>query len=365
MSHKLNRIIVEGFKSINSLNIEIKDLNVLIGANGAGKSNFIGLFKFLREIIETRLQVYTGVNGGANKVLHYGSKETKRLHIALDFNPNYYEFTLIPTSTDSFIFEYEYCFYKTNTSPDKFYKENINNGGTESKLETEAKKKSWATVSTYVLDVLKDWRLYHFHDTSPDARVKKSGNILDSDYLKGDASNLASFLYSMKNNNQKHYDRIVDTIQLIVPYFKDFVFRTNPVNSGSIFLEWQDKNSDMVFNANDLSDGSLRFICLATLLLQPILPSLILLDEPELGLHPSAITMLGALIKKASIRSQVIISTQSVNLVNEFEPKDIIVVENKNGQSSFTRLDNENLDSWLENYSIGELWEQNVLGGKP
>jgi predicted ATPase len=365
MSHKLKRIFVEGFKSIKTLDIAINDLNVLIGANGAGKSNFIGLFKFLREIIETRLQIYTGINGGANKILHFGSKVTKNLHIALDFSPNYYEINLLPSTNDSFIFKYEICYFDTNSSTNKRYRENINNGGSESKLESESKKINWATVPKHVLNVLKDWRLYHFHDTSPDARVKKSGNILDSDYLKGDASNLAAFLYSMKNNNQKHYDRIVDTIQLIVPYFKDFVFRTNPVNSGSIFLEWQDKNSDMVFNANDLSDGSLRFICLATLLLQPILPSLILLDEPELGLHPSAITMLGALIKKASIKSQVIISTQSVNLVNEFEPKDIIVVENKDGQSSFNRLDNENLDSWLENYSIGELWEQNVLGGKP
>jgi predicted ATPase len=188
---------------------------------------------------------------------------------------------------------------------------------------------------------------------------------MDMFYLKGDASNLAAFLNYMKSDNEKHYDRIVKTIQLVVPYFKDFVLRPNPFNKSTIMLEWQDKNSDMIFNANDFSDGSLRFICLATLLLQPELPSLILLDEPELGLHPSAITLLGSLIRKASKKAQIIISTQSVNLVNEFEPQNILIVENKGGSSTFTRLDEGSLDSWLKLYSIGELWEQNVLGGKP
>jgi len=363
MAHKLNNILIEGFKSIKKLDIEINELNVLIGPNGAGKSNFIGLFKFLREVIENHLQIYTGVNGGANKLLYYGSKTTKKLHVSLNFAPNYYEFSLLPTANDSFLFENEYCYF--DTSVDTVFKENINNGGRESKLEETINRKVIKSVQTYVFDVLKSWRLYHFHDTSSSAAVKKTGDITDVDYLRGDASNLAAFFYHMKLVNEKHYNRIVKTVELVVPYFKDFVLRPNPFNKSTIMLEWQDKNSDVIFNANDLSDGSLRFICLATLLLQPELPPLILLDEPELGLHPSAITLLGSLIRKASKKAQIIISTQSVNLVNEFEPKNILVVENRGGSSTFTRLDEGSLDSWLKLYSIGELWEQNVLGGKP
>jgi len=335
----------------------------MIGPNGAGKSNFIGLFKFLRELIETRLQVYTGVNGGANKLLYYGSKTTPNLHVNLDFEPNYYEFSLLPTANDSFLFEYEYCYF--NTSAATLYRENINNGGNESRLEQIAKTAEYNNVPRYVYKVLKDWRLYHFHDTSAEAGVKKSSNTSDIYYLRGDASNLAAFLAHMKLVDGKHYDRIVKTVQLIVPYFKDFVLRSGSGKSSTIMLEWQDKNSDMIFNANDLSDGSLRFICLATLLQQPFLPNLILLDEPELGLHPAAITLLGSLIRKASARSQVIISTQSVSLVNEFSPDDIIVVEHKDSSSTFRRLNKINLDSWLEKYTIGELWQQNVLGGRP
>jgi len=364
MAHKLNRIVIDGFKSIKHLNIEINDLNVLIGANGAGKSNFISLFKFLRELIENRLQIYTGVNGGANKILHYGGKTTSRLHVALDFKPNYYEFSLLPTANDSFLFENEHCYFNTSIGG-KLYKENINNGGAESRLEEVVKERKYGSVPKYVFNVLKNWRLYHFHDTSSDAGVKKSGDSFDMFYLREDASNLAAFLSDMKQNNEQHYYRIVKTIQLIVPYFKDFVLRPNPFNKSTVMLEWQHKNSDMIFNGNNLSDGSLRFICLATLLLQPELPSLILLDEPELGLHPSAIILLGSLIRKASKRAQVIISTQSVNLVDEFEPENIIVVENNDKGSEFIRLSNNKLDSWLKKYTIGELWEQNVLGGKP
>jgi predicted ATPase len=171
MAHKLNRIFVEGFKSIKKLDIEIDDLNVLIGPNGAGKSNFIGLFKFLREVIEARLQIYTGINGGANKLLYYGSKTTPKIHVSLDFKPNYYEFSLLPTANDSFLFENEYCYF--NTSANRFYSENINNGGAESKLEDEVKRTKSASVPRYVFDVLKNWRLYHFHDTSAEAGVKK------------------------------------------------------------------------------------------------------------------------------------------------------------------------------------------------
>ncbi len=363
MAHKLNRILIEGFKSIKRLDIEIRDLNILIGPNGAGKSNFIGLFKFLREIIQSHLQVYTAINGGSNKLLYYGNKTTSKLHVDLDFEPNYYEFSLLPTSNDSFVFEYEYCYF--NTSADTLYRENINNGGFESKLEQVGKNSKHNNVPKYVYNTLRDWRLYHFHDTSAEAAVKKSGNTSDTYYLRGDASNLAAFLANMKLFNEKHYDRIVKTIQLVVPYFKDFVLRSSRDKGSTIMLEWQDKNSDMIFNGNDLSDGSLRFICLATLLLQPYLPGLILLDEPELGLHPAAISLLGSLIRKVSDKSQVIISTQSVNLVNEFNPGDVIVVEHKDGNSTFIRLDKINLDSWLEKYTLGELWEQNVLGGRP
>ena len=362
--HKLQSIKIEGFKSIRSLDMEIKDLNILIGQNGAGKSNFMGIFKFVKEVIEHRLQVYTGIKGGADKMLFYGSKITQILGINLLFPPYQYGFYLNPTSNDNFIFNGEYCDLDISIS----LSQDISNGILESGLfnaDTDA--------SRLIMKKLQEWVVYHFQDTSDEARIKKFAEVHDSSFLKADAGNLAPFLMNIlledNLNKTDYYGRIVKTIQLVIPYFKNFIFKPNSLNRGMMMLEWQDKYSDNIYNASDLSDGSLRFIGLATLLLQPNLPNLILIDEPELGLHPAAIAVLAGLIKKASKHTQVIVSTQSVNLVNEFEPEDIIVVDRKEvdfkSESTFTRLEEEKLKDWLERYSIGELWDKNIIGGRP
>ena len=359
--------MIQGFRSLANVTLEIRPLNILIGPNGAGKSNFVGLFSFIRNIVNGQLQVYTGVQGGANKLLYYGAKTTPKLELAFSFPPNHYRIQLIPTAADRFVFGYEACYFDKDWGPGT-HGENINSGGEESRLSRFGNEQR-GSVPKYVLQTLQSWRVYHFHDTSPAAGVKQSVPRQDNFVLKEDASNLAAFLMEMRDNEQKtlHYKRLIRTIQLVIPFFRDFLFRPANNSAQTLQLEWQDRNSpDTVFNAHDLSDGSLRFICLATLLLQPDPPGLILLDEPELGLHPSAIHVLAGLLRRASERSTVIASTQSVNLVNEFDPDDIVVVDrDETGASVFTRQHNEQLTQWLERYSLGELWEKNVMGGTP
>lgn len=216
-----------------------------------------------------------------------------------------------------------------------------------------------------IYGLIKDWRVYHFHDTSANSAVKKNGAINDNLFLREDASNLAAFLYRMRAEYPKHYERIVRTIQMVVPMFRDFLLRPDPFNPEVIRLEWLDRESDYIFSASELSDGSLRFICLATVLLQPGRPSLMLLDEPELGLHPAAIEILAGLLKKASSLAQIVVSTQSTALVSAFEPEDVLVAEHLNKRSVFHRLDAARLHDWLREYSLGELWEKNVIGGLP
>ncbi|OAD18892.1 hypothetical protein THIOM_005498 [Candidatus Thiomargarita nelsonii] len=169
----------------------------------------------------------------------------------------------------------------------------------------------------------------------------------------------------LKNRYPLNYQNIIEAVRLVAPFFDDFRLQPSRLNPEKIKLEWQHVGSDRYFNAHSFSDGTLRFICLATLLLQPELPAIILLDEPELGLHPYAISMLASIMQSAATTTQIIGVTQSVTLVNQFQLEDIIVIEREDEQSRFKRLNSEEIIHWLDDYGLGDLWEKNVLGGRP
>ena len=366
----LKHITIEGFRSIKSLNIELNRLNVLIGANGSGKTNFISIFKFLNQIIEGNLNLYVRRSGGADSFLYYGQKHTDRISIKLDFESeephvfNIYECKLVPTLDNSLIFEEENTFFQDRIKYPGPYQSNSRSGHQETLLIAAAQEKE-NRIEKHVLEHLKSWRVYHFHDTSDTASVKRQGDLNDNFYLRHDAGNLAAYLYRLTKTHPHHYQKIRDTIQLVAPFFDNFILRPMPENENKIQLEWREKGSDYPFLAYHFSDGTLRFICLTTLLLQPDLPSTVLIDEPELGLHPYAINTLASLIKSAATRTQIIISTQSVPLVNQFNLEDLLVVNRKNQATVIERLKQEEFKSWLVDYSVGELWEKNVIGGRP
>lgn len=354
-------LTVTGYKSIRQLkNFELRDLNVLIGANGAGKSNFISLFRMLNEVYEQRLQIFIQTQGGPDALLHYGRSQTERLHAEFYFAANGYKFDLIPTADNRLIFGSEESwfggvYYKSTQSA------LLGRGHGESKLK-DAKD----SYSDYVRRSVSNWRVYHFHDTGETAKVKQVQQTNDNLRLKTDAANLAAYLRMLRTKHDAEYQRIVETIRLVAPFFGDFVQRDD--GEPTIQLEWTRPGMpDTPFGAHMLSDGTLRFLCLATLLLQPtsLLPDTILIDEPELGLHPYAIAVLADMFKQVAESKQLIVSTQSVELVNALSPEDVIVVDQEEGASTFRRFTSDELSGWLEQYSMGELWKQNVLGGRP
>ncbi len=362
---KLDRIQVSGFKSIGSMDLTLNSLNVLIGANGAGKSNFIGVFDLLNQIVEQRLQLFVGKAGGADALLHFGRKTTEEIVAHVYFGRNEYEVGLTSAAQDTLIFSRETAYYH-GSGYSRPYNYSLGSGHKETLLYEESRRSPQrTTMADHILINLRSWKVYHFHDTSDNAPVKQTGDIGDNALLREDAANLAAFLYLLQEKYPDHYARIVKTVRLAAPFFDDFVLRPSPLNPGKILLEWREVSSDAYFNVHALSDGTLRFICLATLLLQPKLPSTIIIDEPELGLHPYAIVLLASLIRSAVTQTQVIVSTQSVSLVNQFAPEDIIVVDREAGQSIFQRLDPASIENWLEEYGLGELWEKNILGGRP
>jgi len=376
----LEKIVVQGYKSIRNQELSLGPVNVLIGANGSGKSNFIGLFRMLNRLVSGDFQIYVRQAGGPDRLLYYGRKTTNALSLELWFKHterqtrNGYMCELFPTEDQKLVFAREEILFHKFAEYEAPVSNRWSSGVHEESLLPE-----WASegkVGEYIYKDLQSFRVYHFHDTSDSAKVKQFCDLSDNRFLRADASNLAAFLYRLKRQYNSHYQDIVRAIRSVAPFFGDFTLEPDSFNPDQIRLEWYERGSDTLFDAHALSDGTLRFICFATLFLQPdaLLPAIIILDEPELGLHPAAITVLSQLIHSASMRVQVLLATQSVTLVNQFTPEQIIVVERQEhrtgslspGQESvFHRIASEQLTQWLQEYELGTLWEKNLLGGRP
>ncbi len=347
----MDYIQISGYKSIKDETIYLKPINLFIGANGSGKSNFISFFDFLNKLYNRNLNEYIALAGGVNKFLHKGQKETDNISFKTEFDDgkNGYSANL-KSGIESFVFTDERLIYKGDKGVD------ISNSDREARIKITDNYRA-----KYVIKYLNGYRKYHFHDTSDKSPFTTLSHIQnDIYYLYSNGSNLAAFLYQIKESDKIVYNRIIKTIQSIAPYFLDF--ELIPKDEAYIRLQWKDKYSDSVYGVTDLSDGTIRFIALTVLLLQPNLPDTIIIDEPELGLHPSAIAKLAGMIKSVSSKGcQVIIATQSTDLISHFSPDSIITVDQIDGCSKFNRLDTEQLQAWLEDYTIDDLWKRNII----
>jgi len=366
----LSNLKIAGYKSIASNDlaqtISLKNVNIIIGANGAGKSNFVSFFKMLNNIMTGALQLFVGKNGTAENILFFGSKKTPLLSAKLEFaneqNKDIYEFSLVKSVQDSLIFSEE----KIKWNDKEFV---LGGGQKESVLFTSEQLNSAQRI---IKTILSSCKAFQFNDTSDTSHIRNSSEINNNKFLFSDAGNIASILYLLKNKKEylNYYKRIVDYVRFVVPQFDDFELEPNPLNPEYIKLRWRQKGElEYILGPEQLSDGSIRFIALATLFLQPpsLLPNVIIIDEPELGLHPQAVDILATLIKTAAQHSQVIAATQSERLIDSFNSDDILVVEydKKNNCSFFKRLDSKELSGWLKDYSLSQLWEKNILGGQP
>lgn len=351
----MDYIEIHGYKSINSERIELYPINILIGSNGSGKSNFLLFFEFLNKLYNKKLNEYIALTGGPDKVLHKGHKYSNEISFKIEFDQgtNGYSATLKLGST-GFIFVKEDLLYQGN-------------GWDISELESEARiKDSHIYRAPYIRSYLNGLRKYHFHDTSNSSPFTKLSHIENEIYfLYSNGSNLSAFLYNINKHHNIVYNNIVKTIQSIAPFFSDFFLEPNEENF--IRLQWMDKSSEVIYGPTDLSDGTIRFIALTVLFMQPVLPDTIIIDEPELGLHPMAIAKLAGMIKSVSAKGcQVIIATQSTDLISHFSPEDILTVDQINGESKFKRLNSQELENWLSEYTLDDLWKRNIIStGQP
>jgi len=370
----LTSLRLAGWKSIRDAKIDLRPLNVLIGANGAGKSNVVSFLKLINEMRKGRFQAYVGTAGGADELLHYGSKQTAAIEaefrFATDLGPSAYSFRLIPTAVNSFLFQDETLSYskvpavtESFTSHqessldllDELFKQNNPPGADHDR--------SGELIRSY----LTRCQVFHFHDTSLLGPMRRDCSVDTNRFLYPDAANLPAMLYLYRERYPPAYHRTVAAVKAVAPGFEDFVLEPLRLNPRNIALHWRSKESDYEFGPHQLSDGTLRAIALFTLLLGPEndLPELIVLDEPELGLHPAALAVLADLLKSTARHSQLLIATQSAALIDHFEVDDIVTVNFRDGCSTFERLDPERLKDWLAEYKVSELWERNVIGGGP
>jgi predicted ATPase len=362
----LTQLQLSGWKSIKDATVEFRPLNVLLGANGAGKSNLLSFLRFLQALVQGRAGEFVGRAGGADTLLHFGIKTTQHLTTSLTAS----------AGNESVTFE-----SRLDYSPPDSLVPNVHgdhawpaNAETISNLNVHGDLVGWireraglSSGAAIVQELFKRLNYCHFHDTSISAAVRTAVYLEDNRALRADAGNLAALLYLYQQTQPWHYQRIVRTTRQVAPFFGDFILQPQKLNPQYIILNWRMQGHDYELGPHQFSDGTLRAISLITLLLQPEadLPPLIAIDEPEIGLHPYALGIIAGLIRALAQRTQLVIATQSPLLVDHFTPDDIIVTELDRGLSSFRRLGSDELMEWVEEYSLGELWEKNVFGGTP
>lgn len=349
--------------------IQFHDINLIIGANGAGKSNLISFLEMISYMMTSGLRLYVAKQGGAQSLLYFGAGQTSQIQGELSIHDpgegkeDIYSFALKYGAADQLFFASEKMEYQDQRHTTPFTRD-FGVGHFESGLS------NFGDATTQILRTyLESLRVFHFNDTSISSRIRSNTPLADAGYLRSDGGNIAAFLYRMRQSEDglPYYDRIVRYVRMVMPQFYDFYL--DPGSNGSVNLNWRQAGGEEVFGPHQLSDGTLRFIALTTLLLQPeaTAPMTIILDEPEIGLHPFAISLLAKEITMASQSSQIIVSTQSPLLLNEFSCENVITADYDPyaRKSVLRRHTSEELKDWLQEYTLGELWEKNVLGGLP
>lgn len=365
---KISNLSFSGWKQFNEVqNFAPGSLNIFIGINGSGKSNLIELFMLIRYLTSRpgKLQSYIIENGYASSLLHYGPDRTKNLTfdltISSDTGDNYYGVSLKYTKPNRLIFEREEYLYSAyeQQSDQSHQPRSCGQGHEEAKLP-EIDNQVAKTINGFLSRI----SIYQFHNTGMAAGMRTASYEAYNTYLRSNGENIASILYFLNQEYPASYNKIIMMLRRAFPFFENFRF---DVLNKQVSVSWKEQGYPYEFHISQASDGMMRTICLFTLLLLPeaMMPPIILLDEPELGLHPAAVSILSSLLEMASKRTQLFVCTQSIQLVDQTDLTNLVVIDRKMGVSTLSRPDEDLLAFWKDEYSNSQLWDKNLIGGRP
>lgn len=373
--NKIESIHIKGFRSLADIELnDLPNVSVMIGPNGSGKSNIIRFFEMMSWMLRSRrLAEFIALNGDADDQLFQGRRVTPQLDatvtVGTDAGLNDYRFTLTHAYEDRFIFTDESFRFSRAGEKSQANWQHLGSSHTEARLVDAAQGTADLTVNQTaartIRFLLTSSATFQFHDTSRESRLKQSWDSQDHDQMRSDGGNLAPILLRLEREDLARYDLICKQIARVLPSFERFQL-DDPY--GKTVLRWKAKESDKVIGAHLTSDGSLRFFALVTLLNLPseMLPSVMLIDEPELGLHPEAIELVGQMIRRVGTERQVIVSTQAPLLVDVFDLEQVIVLNLEDGRTTCRQLDPADYQHWLDqDFGPSDLWWKNVLGGNP
>ena len=373
---KIESVRIRGFRSLADVELSnLRNANVLIGANGSGKSNVIRFFEMTSWMLRShRLAEFVALQGGADDQLYRGNRVTPRMEAELALRTgkgrNDYRFALAHAHPDRLVFTEEAFRFSAAGSVADAPWQYAPSGGSEAAIVDVAQAPTPPpgvnpTTARVVVRLLRNCSVHQFHDTSNTSHFKKRWDADDNDSLRTHGGNLAAVLHRLEQEDLPRFELISRHIRRALPVFDRFQLDDS---YGKVSLRWKAAGTDKSFGAHLTSDGSLRFFALVTLLNLPLemLPNVLLLDEPELGLHPAAVALIGGMIKALAVDRQIIVATQSPLLVDAFDIEEIVVLDLQGGRTTFRRPDADEYRRWLdEGFMPGEMWQKNLIGGRP
>ena len=373
----IESVRIKGFRSLADVEISsLPSATAFIGANGSGKSNIMRFFEMLSWMLRSRqLGEFIARQGGADDQLFRGNRVTPRMEAEIAINTssgrNEYGFKLSYAHPDRLFFSEEAFRFSRHGFPTEAPWQSLDSGHPEAKIIEAAQSSGYpyanlnSTTASVIVNLLRNCSVFQFHDTSDASAIKNTWQVSEGHRLRSNGGNLAAVLYRLEHQDIRRYELICRQIGRILPGFDSFALEED---YGRVLLRWRAKWSDKIFGAHLTSDGSLRFFALVTLLNLPpeMLPDVILLDEPELGLHPAAVAIIGGMVRSLSSEKQVIIATQSPLLIDSFNLDEIYVLDLEEGQTKCRQLSAADYEVWLEdNFTPGDLWRKNLFREHP